>query len=712
MSASVQRKLQQAHQHLANGNAAAAAPLCLEVLQRAPRNPDALWLLGAARLMAGDANEAAALLERAIAAAPRHGAALEQLGVAHYARGDYAAAEKALRTAAALPGAPLSVLSRLGHACAAQGNWPEARRVFDALLARAPDDLDTLYNLGLADMELGDAARACAQFERVIARAPDHHEARERLAAAYLALGRYAQAASELERVVHAQPTNVDAICALAEATFQKGEVDAALGLAGRARDLDLQRAATYGLIAQIHHVRGELDLAVEALEAGYALTDDDLLLATLVHITHRQCDWPKWSPLWEKMKARLDSSVRLGSPLWLLSEDTTAAQQLSYTRRWAATSYPPAPAPPPRRKRAPHERIRIGYYSGDFHQHPVPCLAVEVFELHDHDRFEVFAYSYGPDDGSPLRARLANAFEHFVDVAWEPDDAVERRIRADGLDILVDIKGYTAGDRLSVMARRPCAIQVEWLGYPGTMGAAFIDYVVADPVIIPPDAQQHFSERVLRMPHCYQANDRKRARPEPRSRADYGLPAQGFVFCCFNQASKITPEVFARWMSLLRKLPDAVLWLLDDNAWATRNLLAAAEAAGVPRDRVVIAPRLPVTEHLARYRAADLALDTFPYTSHTTGSDALWEGCPLVALCGETFAARVSTSLLENCGMHDLVTHTLDDYEALASRLASEPQFMHDVRTRLAAARDTAPLFDPAAFARELEALYLQMLG
>ncbi|MDB5901836.1 MAG: glycosyltransferase [Betaproteobacteria bacterium] len=748
MSASVQRKLQQAHQHLQNGNAAAAAASCEDVLQRAPRNPDALWLLGAARLMAGRADEAASLLERVVLAAPDHGAALEQLGVAHLIRADYAAAEKALRAAKALRGAPASVHVRLGlalfhqgkHADAidalrraleldpllveahaalgraygAQGNWSEAQRAFEAILARAPDDADTLYNLGIVSFEQGDAAAACSWFERCLSRAPGHIEARERLAAAYLILGRIAQASAELRRIVDAQPANFQAICSLAEASFQSGALDDAVAFGRRALALDPAQSRPYSLIAQAHHVRGELDLAVDALEEGFARTHADPLLGTLVHLTHRQCDWSRWSSAWAVMQARLGESAHLGSPLWLLSENTTPEQQLSYTQRWVAQNYPaPRPETPldmPRRERT-RERIRIGYYSGDFHQHPVPCLAVETFELHDRSRFEVFAYSYGPDDGSALRRRLENAFEHFVDVAWDPDDVVEKRMREDDLDILIDLKGYTAGDRLAVMARRPCALQVEWLGYPGPMGAPFIDYVIADEIVIPPGAERHYSERVVRLPHCYQANDRKRPSPAPRPRAQYGLPEDGFVFCCFNQTAKITPDVFERWMALLRAVPMSVLWLLEDNRWANANLKSAAQASGIDADRVIIAPRLPVVEHLARYRAADLALDTFPYTSHTTGSDALWSGCPLVALRGETFAARVSASLLTHCGVPELITDSLDRYQALAYALATDPARLQALRVRLSAARESAPLFDSAAFTRDLESLYVRLL-
>ena len=308
------------------------------------------------------------------------------------------------------------------------------------------------------------------------------------------------------------------------------------------------------------------------------------------------------------------------------------------------------------------------------------------------------------------MRARIRNAVEHFVDVAWDPDDVVADRMREDALDVLVDLKGHTVGHRLAVMARRPCAVQVTWLGYPGTTGAPFIDYIIADRHVVPPDAEVHYSERVLRMPHCYQANDRKREIAKPRTRAEYGLPDSGFVFCCFNQSVKITPDVFECWMNLLLRVAGSVLWLRRTTTWASANSIEQARLRGVGAERIVFAPRMRYADHLARYRAADLALDTFPYTSHTTGSDSLWSGCPLLGLRGDTFAARVSASILTNCNLAELVTGSLDEYESLALRLATDRAYLDDVRRRLAAGRDSAPLFDSAAFTKELEALFLEI--
>ncbi|HYH42828.1 MAG TPA: tetratricopeptide repeat protein, partial [Burkholderiales bacterium] len=569
---------------------------------------------------------------------------------------------------------------------------------------------DALYNLGVAYMEQGEAERARACFDRILQSDPSNVDARERLAAAYLTVGRYVEALDHIQEVVRARPADAAAHAALANACFQLGRLDEARIAAQKVIQLDFAATGGYSMLALIQNVSGELDQSLATLQEGYARTSADLLLGSLVHVSHRMCDWETWRPHWNRLEARLATSSDAGSPFWLLCEDTTAEQQLSYTRRWAAERFANVRTPVVKRAARGDRRLRIGYFSPDFHEHATSYLLAEVLELHDRERFDVFAYSYGPEDGSPMRARVRAAVEHFVDVAWEPHDLLVERMTRDELDVLVDLKGYLVGDRLEVMARRPGAVQVAWLGYPGTTGTDFIDYLIADEYVIPRGAEAFYSEKILRMPQCYQPNDRRRPRPPARPREEYGLARDAFVFCCFNQTVKIIPEVFARWMSLLRKVPGSVLWLLDDNARASANLKRCAEELGIAPGRIVIAGRVPLAEHLARYGAADLALDTFPYTSHTTASDALWLGCPLVGLSGGTFASRVSGSVLASCGLAELVTGNLDDYEALAYRLATDAAYMQDIRSRLAAARDTAPLFDAAQFTRDLERLYRQI--
>ncbi|MGZ5164965.1 MAG: tetratricopeptide repeat protein [Burkholderiales bacterium] len=744
MSTPVLRKLQQAHNKLQSGEIAEAASICERVLRSSPHNVDALLLLGTSRLLDNRIQDAAALFERAVSVAANHGPALEQLGLARLMLEEYEAAESALRRAAAVRGAPASVRMRLGlallhqgkvdeavvelqhateldpadldtrlnlgQAYARAGNWASAAREFERVLSTAPAHADALYNLGVVSSEQADLPRARDCFARAIACAPDHLDAREQLAATCMALGRFSEAMAQLRHVIEHKPSRAGAFTALANACFQCGELDEALSMATRARDLEPSSSDAYSLLAQMHHVRGALDTAVEVLEDGLARTGANVLLGALVHLSHRMCDWQRWRSAWQRMAAELEHASDLGSPFWLLHEATSAHQQLAYTRRWAAERFSKnltVQALKPVRAKHDARRMRIGYFSADFFQHPVAALLVEALELHDSERFEIFAYSYGPDDGSVMRARLQHAVEHFVDVAWDPDDIVVSRMRADELDVLVDLKGYTVGDRLGVMAQRPCEIQMTWLGYPATTGASFIDYLIADPFLIPEGSESAYSERIVRLPHCYQPNDRKRPVGPALTRANYGLPDDAFVFCCFNQTVKITPEVFACWMRLLKAIPNSVLWLLHDNQRATDNLISAARDQGVASDRVHIAPRLPVDQHLARYSVADLALDTHPYTSHTTASDSLWMGCPLVALCGETFAARVSGSILASARLPELITYSLDAYEPLVQRLATSKELMSNVRQRIATARETAPLFDSTQFARDLEQIY-----
>jgi len=815
MSASLIGKIEQARQRLQQGDLAAARLLCEQVLKSAPRNGEALCLLGVGCLIEGRARDAASYLDQAVAASPQHGVALDHLGLAHLLLGQFADAERALRQAAALAGAPASVHMRLGLAVLQQQRYPEAVRLlqralemdsqdidcrlnlgqalaragdraaardqFEAVLRLDPGHADAMFNLGVVALEQDelDAARlwferACAQspqhvealtslgvvlqkqqdleaaagcflraleidpasaaagnnlahtrvlqnrleeareqYRTTLARAPGWVEAHEGLAAVCLKLARLKEAIVHLREALRLGGGNCGIWTALAEALFQDGQLDEAGAAASRANELDLDAAGPYSMLALIHIVRNAPERAIAVLEAGYQRTGTDSLLGMLAHQLQRACDWEKWRVAWREIAGRLDHAADLGSPFWLFHNATTAEQQLCYTRRWAEARFGAASAPLAQAvaARATPRRVRIGYLSSEFHEHATTHLLAGVLEQHDRAQFEIFAYSYGPEDHSPMRARVRAACEHFADVAWDPNDAIVSRIRGDALDILIDLKGYTLGARTAILARRPCAVQVNWLGYPGTMGAGFIDYLITDGFIVPPGREPAYSERILRLAHCWQCNDRSRPVIAPLTRKEYGLPDDAFVYCCFNQSVKITPEVFDCWMNLLHRVPRAVLWLADDNPHATRNLGAAARARGSDPQRLVFAPRLPFDRHLARYRVADLALDTFPYTSHTTASDALWLGCPLVALCGETFAARVSGSILTACGMPELIAYTLPDYEELAYRLGANPGYASEVRARLSSLKSSAPLFDAAAFARDLERLYQELL-
>jgi predicted O-linked N-acetylglucosamine transferase (SPINDLY family) len=353
-----------------------------------------------------------------------------------------------------------------------------------------------------------------------------------------------------------------------------------------------------------------------------------------------------------------------------------------------------------------------VGYLSADFYSHATSYLAVAMLEAHDRERFEVFAYSTAGDDGSATRKRVESAVEHFVDIRGMPAHNAARRIAADSLDVLVEMGGYVKNSAMGLLALRPAPVQIHFLGYPGTIGAPFVDYLVADGVVVPEGGEANFTERILRMPHCYQPNDPRRASSEPKPRSAYGLPDDALVLCSFNQAVKYRPESFARWCALLQALPGALLWLPGTAAPIVERLRGAARSHGIDPARLVFAPHVPQEEHIARLRYADIAVDTFPYTSHTTASDALWAGVPLVTLRGKTFASRVATSILGAAGFGEWTFDDADRAFEATLALARDGAARQQARARLSASVRTSPLFDAAGFARAFEAHLEQVAG
>jgi predicted O-linked N-acetylglucosamine transferase (SPINDLY family) len=725
----------------------AEAEQALRQAARLPGAPASVFMrLGAAILHQGRAADALSFLKRACEMAPADTNCLLNLGQAHAQMGDVAGAEARYQDILRLFPRHADALFNLGVLALNADRLDDARRRFEQAVASAPHHADACVNLGIVLQRQNRPEDASTHFMRALAIAPEHaaaltslaqlmaqqgqrDEARrhyehalraapgmiaahEGLGALSLSLGRVREAVAHLRAVLRAEPDSAAAHARLAEALFQSQALDEAESTAQRAVTLDQNSVKAYVTLGDIYFVRKDVERALAVIRSGVERTGSTLLRGILARELKRTCDWDEWAAVWQQLSGELAAGGAAPSPLSLLYQPATPREQLDYTRRWCAEKYDSArqQALAPRSTR--HRRPRIGYLSSDFHQHAVAYLVAEVLELHDRGNYEVFAFSFGPEDGSPLRARLRNACEHFIDIAWEPDDVAIKRIRDAEIDIIVDLKGHTLGSRTAWLARRLAPVQLNWLGYPGTMGAAFIDGIIADGFIIPPEAEPFYSERVLRMPHCYQPNDRKRATAEPRARAHYGLPEDAVVFCCFNQTFKISPEVFACWMRLLHRVPGSVLWLLEDNPRATFNLQNTLAAGGLPHERMIVAPRLPQAQHLARYKVADLALDTYPYTSHTTASDGLWNDCPLVGLCGETFASRVSGSILGACGLADLITYSLADYEALAFRLAADRASLDAVRRRVIAAKQSTPLFDSTRFARDLETIYSSLLS
>ena len=566
---------------------------------------------------------------------------------------------------------------RLGYCYLALGDLESAERVLRAEVDAHPDLVDARNALGVALINQGRGEDALAVFLEAARLAPQSAEANNNAGNVLSDLGRTEEAIPYLEKAIAAQPDLADA----------------------------------HHNLGMIYQSLKRHEAAAASLERALALAPEaSYTLSYLVGSELALCRWERIEPRIAALREQVRSRGIPAAPFIYVAVSPSPEEQRRCAELHVRERFPAAPAPMAQAARYSHERIRVAYLSADFHEHATAQLAAGLFERHDRDKFEVFGVSYGADDGSPMRRRLAAAFDRFIDVRREGDAAVAAMLRNWEIDIAVDLKGHTTDARFGILAHRPAPVQASWLGFPGTSGAPFIDYVIADRVVLPAAEQRFYSEKVVTLPDCYQVNDSTRRVGTGMTRAVAGLPARDFVFCCFNNTYKITPEMFGLWMRLLQFGPGSMLWLLEDSPAASANLRRAAQARGVAPERIVFAPRMANAEHLARHRLADLFLDTLPYNAHTTGSDALWAGLPLLTCAGSSFAGRVAESLLRAVGLPELVTRSLTEYEALALKLAQAPALAAELRTKLERNRTTAPLFDTDRFRRHLEAAYTAM--
>ena len=728
-----------------------AEKICREVLQTDPHNADALGMLGRIALHAGKNGPAADLLLQATRLQPSNPFFPNELGLAYCGLGmwdlaerscrqslarkpDYAEAhynlgivlgrlgrlgeaERSYRQALALNPGFVEARGNLGTALASLGRPEEAVLSFRKALALRPGLALVHNNLGISLATLGRLEEAERSYREALAHKPDYAEAHNNLGNLLAGSGRLEEAERSYRQALTLKPD-------LAEAHYHLGIALISLGRLKEAEQSYRQALAhkpdypdAYYDLGNVTGSLGRTEEAERNYRQALALRPDyPEALGQWVH----KCQWLcAWSGL-ARHFAAMHQHAALGKPgqlqpfCFLSLPDADAGGQHACARQFAERAYQSLisrPALHGAGLRSDSARLRIGYVSGDIRTHATSYLLAEIIECHDRRRVEVFGYSYGPDDKSQLRIRMQNAFDTFRDIQHDPNESAARRIAADGIDILVDLKGYTAGARMEIAALRPAPVQVSWLGYPGTLGhRRLADYLIGDPIVTPLEHAGHFSESLALMPHCYQPNDRQRAVGERPARAQAGLAETGFVFCCFCQPYKITPAMFDLWCRLLREVPGSLLWLLQSTPTAQNNLRREAAARGIAADRIVFAPLLPLGGHLGRLQLADLVLDTYPVTSHTTASDALWAGVPLVTMMGDSFVSRVAASILHAAGLPELVARDADSYHRLALELATQPERIRFFRTRLAANRMTCPLFDSERFARDLERLYQRM--
>jgi protein O-GlcNAc transferase len=711
MPAPADQLLQQALAAHRRGAIAEAAPLYRRVLEVTPTNNVACTNLAAIATQAGDFDEAETMFRRAVELKPDVAEAHYNLGFILQEQGKLDAAIEAYRRALALRPDMPQACTNLGVALQHQGKLDDAVAAFRQAIAGNPKHADAYFNLG-AVLRLQDHVdEAAAAYRRVIALDPSHAAARNNLALILSEAGELSAAEVLQRQAVGLWPDYAEGHNNLGALLLDQGRPQDALDALRAALKLKPDYPEAYLNMGNALRELGSLAEAIDAYRRAIELRPTYAeALAQLVYHRARACDWTDAATA----EATLLSAVRQNAaripPFMLIPTAATAADQLICARKWVEHFAVPAQQVFQHYAVPRAGRLRIGYLSSDFHDHATAYLIAELIERHDRERFEIHGYSYGPDPGGAMRARLVSAFDRFTDIDALSHRDAAARIRADDIDILVDLKGHTHRARPKILAFRPAPVQVNYLGFPGTMGAPFIDYIVADDCIVPRERQTQYAEKLAYLPDCYQPNDTRREIAAAPSRAECSLPAQGLVFCAFNNSFKITPAFFAVWMRLLHQVPGSVLWLLESNALVRRNLTAAAAAAGVDPGRLVFAPMLPHGQHLARHRQADLFLDTLPCNAHTTASDALWAGLPVLTCAGETFAGRVAGSIVRAAGLAEMVTNSPRDYEAKALELARDPARLPAIRSRLGAGRASLPLFDMAKRACDLEALYARM--
>ncbi len=660
----------------------------------------------------GRLNEAIASYDRAISLKPDY-------ADAHFNRGN--ALKNLMRFDEALASYERAIELRPGlaeaycnrgivlHECQ---RFTEALSSYERAIQLRPDYAEAYLSRGLVFHALNQLDEALASYDCAIAIKPNYAEAFCDSGNVLQQLKRMDEALARYGCAVKLKPDYENAYLSIGNAFKELARLDDALAMFDRAIAINPDYAEAYANRGNLFKDLKRLGEALNSYERAIAIKPGfSFLFGTLIHTRHQVCDWDGYETDKERLEAALESRQE-SAPSFVAATifDAPRLQRIA-AEVWTHSRCPARDTLGPIASRPRKDRIRLGYYSADFHDHATCCLMAELFELHDKDRFELYAFSFGPDTQDAMRKRVALAFDKFIDVRGVSDIAIARMSRELEIDIAIDLKGYTQDSRPGIFSYRCAPVQVNYLGYPGTMGADYIDYLIADETLIPESARLHYSEKIAYLPHSYQVNDTKRVISDRAfTRSELGLPTDGFVFCCFNNNFKITPQTFDRWMRILKSVEGSVLWLLEDNPHATRNLKKEAAARGVDPGRLIFGGRLALPEHLARQNLADLFLDTLPCNAHTTASDALWAGLPVLTLIGNSFAGRVAASLLGAMELPELIATTAEDYERLAIELASDPSKLGAIKDKIATNRMRAPLYNTALFTRHLEKAYTQM--
>jgi predicted O-linked N-acetylglucosamine transferase (SPINDLY family) len=729
------------------GNLADAERLYLQVMAAQPKDAAAPHLLGVVRAQQGRNGEALELIGAALKIRPDAPEILSNYANVLKAQGRFAEALENYDRALAVKPDYIAALAKRGLVLRDLGRLPEALDSVDRALALNANYAEGLSNRGVILSDLGRHDEALASYDRALAVARDYPDVWNNRALTLKAMKRPVEALASVERALSLHPAFAEAHNNRGIILFDLKRVADALASYGQALALRPNYAEAFNnravalwslkrfadsladcdsalaihlTFADALYNRGnallEMGRPEDALEnyeqALAADPNHPNALSGLANAAMTIGDWERSAKLADRLKQEVLAGTSVIQPFVLMGYWDDNDLQLRCSRNYVRQTGPGPQPPLWKGERYAHERVRIAYLSADFHQHVTAALTVEMFERHDRSQFETIAVSFGPDDGSAMRSRLIAAFDRFHDARLQTDWEVAALLRRWEVDIAVDLGGHTSGARPWVLAHRPAPVQAKYMGYPGTSASYFIDYIVTDRIVVPPDQDPYFSEKIAALPDTLWVTDTTSTILPAPARSEAGLPETGFVFCCFNHNWKITAPLFDIWMRLLGKVQGSVLWLLQGNEAIRANLRREAGARGIDPLRIIFAGRTTPELHLARQQLAHLFLDTLPYNAHTTASDALWAGLPVVTTPGHSFPARVAASILTAAGLPELIAPDLAAYEALALDLAGNPDRLRAIREKLARNRQTTPLFDTARFTANLEAGYRAMLG
>jgi len=670
-----------------------------------PDNADAYNNMGVALKDKGELDAAIDSCKQAIKIKPDYAEAYSNMGNALKDKGELDAAIDSYKQAIKIKPDYAEAYSNMGNALKDKGKLDAAIDSYKQAIKIKPNYAEAYYNMGNALQDKGKLDAAIDSCKQAIKIKPDYAEAYSNMGNALQDKGELDVATDSYKQAVKIKPNYAEAYYNMGNVLNKKGELDAAIESYKQAVKIKPNYAKAYYTMGNTLKDKGDLDAAIDSYEKAIKIKPDYEIVRTMK--LYRQAHISDWGAIAQDREAipTLGISAQYIIPFEILPLEDAPERHRLRSEIFAKNRFKQKPLPLASRSTQKPKRLRIGYFSSDFKEHPVAYLMAKVIETHDRNFFEVYGYSIGPAKDDKMRHRLIKGFDVFDDVQDMNDQDVALLARQDQIDIAIDLTGYTQNSRSGVFAYRAAPVQINYLGYPGTMGADFFDYIIADQNLIPNESQKYYSEKLIYLPHHYQAqDDTLLISDDTPSRSELGLPDNGFVFCAINNTYKITSSEFDIWMRLLQSVDGSVLWLLESNKWVKGNLLKEANARGVPSERLVFAQQVPHEQYLAQFRQADLYLDTFTYNAGATASNALWAGLPVLTKLGKGYTARMAGSLLASIGLSELITDTKTQYEELAFKLATNPERLASIKQKLAANRLSKPLFNTELFTKYLE--------